>query len=229
MSGERIVVVEDEESIIVLLTYNLTRNGYQVNAITSGEEALKSIRSEPPDLVLLDLMLPGLDGLDVCKALRNDPGTASIPVIMLTARGEESDIVIGLELGADDYVTKPFSPRLLLARIKSLLRRSHKGSTDESNLISCPDLVIDHVRREVRVLGEAVALTYTEFSVLEMLAIRPGRVFTRNQIIDAVRGGNYPVTDRSVDVQIVGLRKKLGPCGSYIETIRGVGYRFKEF
>jgi len=228
MAHDRILIVEDEESIIELLSYNLSRNGYQVSAVSSGEEALKSIHKSPPDLVLLDLMLPGLDGLDVCKAVRNDSRTALIPIIILTARGEESDIVVGLELGADDYITKPFSPRVVLARIKSLLRRSHSGGSSDAEVMSFPELVIDVVRREVYVQDKAVGLTFTEFSILAMMASRPGRVFTRNQIIDAIRGGNYPVTDRSVDVQIVGLRKKLGPCGTYIETIRAVGYRFKE-
>jgi two-component system phosphate regulon response regulator PhoB len=180
-------------------------------------------------MIVLDLMLPGIDGLDVARKVKADQKTALVPILMLTAKGEEADIVTGLELGADDYVTKPFSPRVLIARVRSILRRKI-GMPDEGQIsvLRIHNLEIDLGRRSVMVSGQVVDLTYTEFQVLYILARRPGWVFTRTQIVDAVRGDDYPVTDRSVDVQIVGLRKKLGECSKYIETVRGVGYRFKE-
>jgi two-component system phosphate regulon response regulator PhoB len=173
-------------------------------------------------------MLPGIDGLEVAKTLKNDSKTQDIPIIMLTAKGEEADIVTGLELGADDYITKPFSPRILTARIRTVLRRKSTPPSDETSIIQQHGLIIHPGRRDVRINGKPVELTYTEFQVLHYLAKRPGWVFTRYQIVEAVRGDDYPVTDRSVDVQIVGLRKKLGSYGKYIETVRGVGYRFRE-
>ena len=228
MARERILVVDDEEDIAELVAYNLERNGYRVTCVASGEVALKSARANLPDLVILDLMLPGIDGLEVCRTLRRDTKTAHIPVVMLTAKGEEADVVSGLELGADDYVTKPFSPRILLARVRAVLRKSSPGPDTDVETLSIHDVVINPGRREVSVRGKSVDLTNTEFRLLHLLARRPGWVFTRNQIIDAVRGDGYPATDRSVDVQVVGLRKKLGPCGQHVETVRGVGYRFKE-
>jgi two-component system phosphate regulon response regulator PhoB len=179
-------------------------------------------------LIVLDLMLPGVDGLEVCRTLKRDPDTASIPLVMLTAKGEEADIVTGLEMGADDYLTKPFSPRVLIARIRAVLRRKSDEPLDEQEELRIHDLTIHPGRHEVLVNGIAVPLTATEFRVLYVLAQRPGWVFTRYQIANSVHGGDYIVTDRSVDVQIVGLRKKLGDAAEYIETIRGVGYRFKE-
>jgi two-component system phosphate regulon response regulator PhoB len=228
MSKERILVVEDEEDILELVRYNLSREGYQVLCAPSGEKALKTTKSEPLDLIVLDLMLPGIDGLEVTKILKNDSKTQHIPIIMLTAKGEEADIVTGLELGADDYITKPFSPRILVSRIRAVLRRKSTKLQDEHAIIQIHEFRIHPGRREVLIKNEPVELTYTEFQVLYYLAQRPGWVFTRYQIVDAVRGDDYPVTDRSVDVQIVGLRKKLGTSGKYIETVRGVGYRFKE-
>jgi len=228
MPKEKILVVDDEEDILELVRYNLAREGYQISAVTSGEEALKAARSEMPDLIVLDLMLPGVDGLDVAKLLKNDPKTMNIPIVMLTAKGEEADVVTGLELGADDYVAKPFSPRVLVARVKAVLRRKGKQEVEDNAVIKLHDLVIHPGRHEVLANDEPVGLTSTEFRVLYFLARRPGWVFTRSQIVDAVHGEDYPVTDRSVDVQVVGLRKKLGSCGDYIETVRGVGYRFKE-
>jgi two-component system phosphate regulon response regulator PhoB len=228
MSKERILVVEDEEDILELLRVNLSREGYEVVCVSSGEEALKIFKKNVPDIVILDLMLPGIDGLDVAKMLKNDPQGKEIPILMLTAKGEEADIVTGLELGADDYMTKPFSPRVLIARIRAVLRRKVKATSEETSIIRIHNLIINPGRHEVLVDGEAVQLTYTEFGIINYLARRPGWVFTRSQIVDAVRGEDYPVTDRSVDVQVVGLRKKLGPAGQCIETVRGVGYRFKE-
>ena len=228
MKKETILVVDDEEDILELVRYHLHREGYPVVCAASGERALKLARQEPPDLIILDLMLPGINGLDVARHLKSDVRSRMIPLIMLSAKGEEADVVTGLELGAADYVTKPFSPRILMARIKAVLRRKVESLPPDDEVIAIHDLVIHPGRREVRISDAPVELTFTEFQVLHCLARRPGWVFTRSQIVDAVRGDNYPVTDRSVDVQIVGLRKKLGPAGAYIETVRGVGYRFTE-
>jgi two-component system phosphate regulon response regulator PhoB len=228
MAKEKILVVDDEEDILELVRYNLVKEGYHVTGALTGEDALKRARAELFDLIVLDLMLPGIDGLDVAKKLKNDKKTEQVPIVMLTAKGEEADVVTGLELGADDYVTKPFSPRVLIARIRTILRRKISKPDDETSVVRIHELEIDPGRRSVLVSGKPVDLTYTEFQVLYTLARRPGWVFTRGKIVDAVRGDDYPVTDRSVDVQIVGLRKKLGDYGNYIETVRGVGYRFKE-
>ena len=228
MAKERILVVDDEEDILELVRYNLAREGYQVSGTLSGEEALRKARTEAFDLIVIGLMLPGIDGLEVTKKLKANEKTQNIPIVMLTAKGEEADIVSGLELGADDYITKPFSPRVLIARVRAALRRQVGRSEDQTAVIHIHDLEIHPGRRSVLADGQPVDLTYTEFQVLYILARRPGWVFTRGQIVDAVRGDDYPVTDRSVDVQIVGLRKKLGAHGDYIETVRGVGYRFKE-
>jgi two-component system, OmpR family, alkaline phosphatase synthesis response regulator PhoP len=228
MPKERILVVEDEEDILELVRYNLLKEGYHVTGASTGEDALKKTRSEPFDLIILDLMLPGIDGLEVTKKLKKDQKTDKVPIMMLTAKGEEADVVTGLELGADDYITKPFSPRVLIARVRTALRRRHRKEEDETAVVHIHELEINPGRRSVLVLGQPVELTFTEFQVLYTLARRPGWVFTRSQIVDAVRGDDYPVTDRSVDVQIVGLRKKMGTYGRYIETVRGVGYRFKE-
>ena len=227
MAQEKILVVDDEEDILELLRFNLLREGFGISCTASGEEALRLVRSELPELILLDLMLPGIDGLEVARRLKNDSGTREIPIVMLTAKGEEADIVTGLELGADDYITKPFSPRVVVARVRAVLRRNRREAPLETEALQIYDLVIHPGRHEVLISGSPVELTFTEFAILDFLARRPGWVFTRFQIVDAVRGEDYPVTDRSVDVQIVGLRRKLGPCGKYIETVRGVGYRFK--
>ncbi len=228
MTNPKILVVDDEEDLLELLQYDLTREGFRVICASTGEEALALAGSEIPDLILLDLMLPGLDGLQVTRRLKGDLKTRNIPIAMLTARGEEADIVTGLELGAEDYITKPFSKRVLVARLKALLRRKRSEPEDEKELLTIRDLTIHPGRREVLVRGEPVQLTFTEFGILHFLARRPGWVFTRSQIVDAVRGEDYFVTDRAIDVQIVGLRKKLGAAAEYIETVRGVGYRFRE-
>jgi two-component system, OmpR family, alkaline phosphatase synthesis response regulator PhoP len=228
MAHEKILTVEDEEEIQELVGYNLLKQGYRVVRAASGEEGLRLVRSEMPDLILLDLMLPGIDGLEVCRTLKRDPDTQSIPIMMLTAKGEEADIVTGLELGAEDYITKPFSPRVLVARIRALLRRLVEQPSVDDEVIRTPDLTIHPGRHEVTVKNKPVPLTATEFRVLHVLASRPGWVFTRYQIANEIHGDNDVVTDRAIDVQIVGLRKKLGTAARYIETIRGVGYRFKE-
>jgi two-component system, OmpR family, alkaline phosphatase synthesis response regulator PhoP len=228
MKKEKILVVDDEEDILELVRYNLVREGYAVVCTVSGEAALTIAGSDAVDLIVLDLMLPGIDGLEVARRLKARPANRDTPIVMLTAKGEEADIVTGLELGADDYVTKPFSPRILIARIKAVIRRRSGLVEAERDVLNIRELSIHVGRRRVTAADEALDLTYTEFQVLYFLARRPGWVFTRSQIVDAVRGDDYPVTDRSVDVQIVGLRKKLGPLGKYIETVRGVGYRFVE-
>jgi len=226
---ERIVVIEDEPDILEVLQYNLSREGYRVVTSRDGEEGLESIRNEDPDLVLLDLMLPGLDGIEVCRRLKTDPVTASIPVIMVTAKGEESDVVIGLQLGADDYVAKPFSPRELMARIKAVLRRGPlKEERKLGERIVRDGLVIDSVRHQVSVDGEQASLTATEMRLLHFLAANPGRVFTRDQLVSRVIGDRAVVVDRNIDVHIGAIRRKLGSYRGLIETLRGVGYRFKE-
>jgi len=227
-----LLVVEDEQDLRDLLRYNLTKEGFNVECADRGEAALKIIGDRPPDLVVLDLMLPGMDGLEVCRALKADKATSHIPVVMLTAKGEEADIVIGLEMGADDYITKPFSPRVLIARLKAVLRRppgsDRVEEEQEQPAIRREGLEILPDRHEVRVAGESVDLTATEFRLLYLLARRPGRVFTRQQILDTLHDGFAAVTDRSVDVQIVSLRRKLGSASDLIQTVRGVGYRLKE-
>ena len=230
MNKERILVIEDEEDILALIHFNLIKAGFQVECAMTGEEGFNKVREYNPDLILLDLMLPGVDGLDVCRRLRQAPDTKDLPIIMLTAKGEEHDIIQGLELGADDYITKPFSPHILQARARAVLRRRSKvdASTDREQPIEIHDLYIHIGRNKAKAAGEELDLTFTEFQLLCLLAGRPGWVFTRTQIVDAIHGEGYAVTDRAVDVQIVGLRKKLGSCGEYIETVRGIGYRFKE-
>nr|HQI04566.1 response regulator transcription factor [bacterium] len=207
MSRERILLVDDEEDILNLVKYNLERDGYKVETVTTGEAAVRAARENVPDLILLDLMLPGMDGFDVCRILKNDKNVMKTPIVMLTAKGEDSDIVAGLELGADDYITKPFSPRVLIARVKAVLRRDSKVKEGKSPLIKVDEMEIDTVRHRVAVSGESIDLTATEFDILVYLARRPGWVFTRSQIINGVKGDDYPVTDRSVDVQILNLRK----------------------
>ncbi|MEW6664902.1 MAG: response regulator transcription factor [Thermodesulfobacteriota bacterium] len=229
MNNAKLLVVDDEEDILELLTYHLTREGFKVQCAASGEEALQLIQSSGYSLILLDLMLPGLDGLEVARRLKTNPATRDIPIVMLTAKGEDSDVVTGLELGADDYIPKPFSLKVLIARVRAVLRRKEAGPTEETDLrLRIRDILIDPKRQEVRVNGQPVSLTLTEFVILSFLAKKPGWVFTRSQIIDGTRGGDYAVTDRSVDVQIVGLRRKLGGAGINIETVRGIGYRFRD-
>jgi len=228
MSKAKILVVEDEADILELVSYNLEKSGYTVFRAKTGENGITIARTQLPDLIILDLMLPGIDGIEVCHKLKNEPITSSIPIIMLTAKIEDNDIVTGLEAGADDYIPKPFSPKILLARIKTMLRRiKNSGKENVPEIISVHGITIDTVRHIVKINDHEINLSATEYAILKHLAQNPGWVFNRNQIIDAVRGGNYPVTDRSVDVQILGLRKKLGPKGEVIETVRGFGYRMR--
>ena len=227
MAAEKILVIEDEEPIRELLKLTLESAGYSsIYMAANGEDGLRLAQARLPDLILLDLMLPEIDGLEVCRRLKREPETATIPVVMLTAKGEESDIVAGLELGADDYITKPFSPKVLVARIRAVLRRNRRGMAGEEATLNFDDLTIHPGRHEVLYQDNLIELTYSEFAILHLLARRPGWVFTRYRIVDAIRGEQYAVSERAVDVQIAGLRKKLGDAGDYIKTVRGVGYKF---
>ncbi|OHD22009.1 MAG: DNA-binding response regulator [Spirochaetes bacterium GWB1_59_5] len=231
MAKAVILIVEDDPDIRELLAYTLGKEGYEILQAPSGEAGLKIIQEKKPDLVLLDVMLPGIDGLGVLRKVKADHSCRSTPVILASAKGEESDVVAGLELGADDYVTKPFSPRVLVARVRTALRRAsalEAETVEQADIVESGDFRMDSSRHELRVGGESVDLSATEFAILERLARSPGRVFTRSQIIDGVRGRDYPVTDRSVDVQVLSIRKKLGNRAELVETIRGVGYRFRD-
>ncbi|MFP4113730.1 MAG: response regulator [Spirochaetota bacterium] len=226
MARGRILVVDDEHDILELIRFNLERDGYAVFTVDTGEAALAQSARLKPDLVILDLMLPGLDGVEVCRRLKKGEATRSIPILMLTAKAEDIDIVTGLEVGADDYVTKPFSPKVLVARVNAILRRREDaGSAGSDDTITVHGITIDVARHEVWMDGEQIHLSATEFAILLFLGRNPGWVFSRNKIIDTVKGKDYPVTERSVDVQILGLRKKLGPKGKLVQTVRGVGYR----
>jgi DNA-binding response OmpR family regulator len=224
---EKILVIEDEADILEVIQYNLTREGYRVSTSRNGDDGLVCAKRDAPDLVVLDLMLPGLDGLEVCRRMQADPITAAIPIIMVTAKGEESDIVIGLQLGADDYVSKPFSPKELTARIKAVLRRGPLKQEQNGNQRIVRDgLVVDAEKHQVLVDGEAQVFTATELRLLHFLAAHPGRVFARDQLLSRVIGDHAVVIDRTIDVHIGAIRRKLGPYRDMVETIRGVGYRF---
>ena len=226
MPKERILIVEDEHDINELISYNLQKEGYQVASAMTGEDGLSVLPEIKPELVVLDLQLPGLDGLDVCKEIKQRYPHTSI--LILTAKDGEADVVTGLELGADDYMTKPFSTRILRSRVKAILRRNKSKENRDDEVLYLDDIVIHPGKREVRVNNEAVNLTNMEFKILHFLASRRGWAFTRSQIVTAIRGEDFAVTDRSVDTLIVGLRKKLIGASHYIETVRSVGYRFKE-
>ena len=227
LDSKNILVVEDDLDIRELISFNLANEGHQVFEANDGEVGIDKARNNNPDLILLDLMLPGIQGLDVCRIIKSDQETKEIPIIMVTALGQEEDIVKGLETGADDYITKPFSIKVLIARVNAVLKRSIEVGEDKSKDILINGINIKTRSREVWVNQNPINdLTFSEFQILYLLAGHPGWVFTRYQIIDKIRGDNYPVTDRSVDFQIVGLRKKLGDAGKLIKTVRGVGYRF---
>ncbi|MBA3010988.1 MAG: response regulator transcription factor [Proteobacteria bacterium] len=229
MSKETILIVDDEEDIIELIKYNLKNEGYAILTAMTGEAAIKTAKHSRPDLIVLDLMLPGIDGLEVTRHLKKNDDTMDIPIVMVTAKGEESDVVTGLELGANDYLSKPFSPKELIARIRAILRRRQRTIPGEPPRIRQEgDMMIDRGKHVVTIENEAIDLTLSEFDLLSFLADKKGWVFTRGQIVDAIHGENYAVTERSIDVIIVGLRKKLKHYSSHIETVRGVGYRFKE-
>jgi two-component system, OmpR family, alkaline phosphatase synthesis response regulator PhoP len=226
---QRILIIEDEPDITEVLKYNLEKNHYHVSTTASGEDGLQAARDTLPDLILLDLMLPGMDGLEVCRKLREDARTRDLLIIMLTAKGTEADVVVGLTLGADDYIVKPFSTSELMARIKAVLRRAEPrdGESDGEDLVAGP-IAVDLRKHEVRLEGKAVELTLSEFKLLSFLMKKKGRVFTRDQLLDAVVGPDVFVTARNIDVHVAALRKKLGKYGGYIVTVRGVGYRFEE-
>jgi two-component system alkaline phosphatase synthesis response regulator PhoP len=227
MSKGTVLVIDDEEDLIELVRYNLEKEGFHVIGAGDGESGLSRVAGEKPDVIVIDLMLPGMDGLEVCRSLRAENGTSGIPIIMLTAKASESDRIVGLELGADDYVTKPFSPRELIARIKALLRRS-SGFSKQPSIIRRGDLSIDPASHEVCCGDRKIGLTATEYKLLQFVASHPGFVYSRNAIIDGALGRDVTVLERTVDVHIMSLRRKLGKCGKWIETIRGFGYKFRE-
>jgi DNA-binding response OmpR family regulator len=229
-----VLVVDDEKDLVDLITYNLQRNGYDVLCALNGTEALELAQKHVPDLVLLDLMLPGIDGTEVARRLKADARTAQVPIIMLTAKGEETDVVVGLTLGADDYVTKPFSMKILLARLSSVMRRAEQGAAPdaggegEAGVLKAGPLTIDTSKHEVTVNGELARLTLTEFKLLTALVTARGRVLTRDQLMDKAMGSDVFVTDRAIDVHVTAIRKKLGPASWLVHTVRGVGYRLQE-
>jgi len=224
---KRILIIDDEPDIVEFVDYNLRREQFETRSAADGMAALRCAREMQPDLILLDLMLPGIDGLEVCRQLKTAPETGHIPIIMLTAKGEEADIVTGLEIGADDYIPKPFSMRLLLARVRAVLRRSTPTREAEPRVVRAGDLVIDDDRHEVNLGGLPLTLTLTEYKLLRFLARHPGRVFTRTQILNNIQDEHVLVIDRAIDVHVAALRRKLGDAAHLIQTVRGVGYRFK--
>lgn len=233
MSKPKIVVIEDEPDINEVICYNLEREGYEVISAEDGEQGLESVRAALPDLVLLDLMLPGMDGLEVCKELKSDERTRPVPVIMVTAKGEEKEVVTGLDLGADDYVAKPFGPRELVARVRAVLRRVPEpvpttDDTEQGPRVEVGGLCIDPSRFEVSLDGRPVELTATEFRLLHFMALRPGRVYTRERLVKEARGEDVVILDRNIDVHVRSIRKKLGEEHEFIRTVRGVGYRFRD-
>ena len=229
MPKSKILIIEDEPDILEVIQYNLEREGHKVIACRNGEQGLSHIRTDNPDLVILDLMLPGMDGVEVCREVKSDPVTQAIPVIMVTAKGEESDIVLGLGIGADDYIAKPFSPRELVARVKVVLRRgSAPGAAATAERVVRGSLSVDLGRHEARIGAAPVTLTPTEMRLLHFLASHPGRVFPRSHLLSRVIGEDAIVTDRNIDVHVRALRQKLGEHAAVIETVRGVGYRFAE-
>ena len=228
MSKQSILIIEDDLDIAELLQYNLQKDGYPVRTSRDGESGLHAARKFKPDLILLDLMMPGMDGLEVCRHLKRDPGTASIPLMMITAKDAESDVVLGLELGADDYVSKPFSPREVLARVRAILRRGTKPAESGKSRVEAGPLVLDRERYEVRVDDELLDMTRAEFRLLWALVSQPGRVFARDELIEYITAGEALIGDRNVDVHISALRKKLGDHGGLIQTVRGVGYKCRD-
>lgn len=229
MTKERILVIEDEPDILEMIRYNLDREGYRVIAVVNGEDGFEKALGEAPDLVLLDLMLPGLDGLEVCRRMKADPVTRTIPIVMVTAKGDESDVVLGLGLGADDYVPKPFSPKELIARVKAVLRRAPlREDATPKERVAFGAVIIDASRHRVLIDGKDVTMTATEFRLLHFLATHPGRIFTRDHLLSRVIEDAAVVGERNIDVHIRSIRGKLGSSRDLIETVRGVGYRFCE-
>ena len=227
MKRSTVLVIDDERDVIELVRYNLEKNGFEVVAARDGKSGVAAAKASPPDIVMLDLMMPEMDGLEVCRTLRSEPKTKRVPVIMLTAKAAEADRVVGLEMGADDYIVKPFSPREMVARVKAVLRRATLAS-DSSEMLRVGELCVDVARHEVTWKARAVELTATEFRVLQYLAGRPGRVASRSDIIDGALERDAAITDRTVDVHVTALRRKLGKGGDLIETVRGFGYKLRE-
>jgi len=228
MVKENILVIEHDQDSLELISSSLADEGYQVRTAPTGEEALRLIPLQPPDLILLNLKLTGINAFDVIRKVKGDTQSSQIPIAILSSKQDEADIIAGLEIGADDFITKPHSVKVLIARIRALLRRRRSESTERFPSIRIHELVIHQGRHEVWARDRRVNLTPSEFKLLRLLADSPGYVFTRRQIVESLRGSDYPVTNRAIDVLVVGLRKKLGPCGTYVETVRGVGYRLKE-
>jgi len=231
MVKKKILVVEDDRNISKLIVYNLQSEHYDANCLYDGSQVVEFVRTSRPDLIILDLMLPEVDGLEICHTLKNDQATKGIPIIMLTAKGEEMDMVVGLQMGADDYIPKPFSPRVLVARIKAMLRRMsdlQQSSAAKEEVRTFGDFNIDLLKHKILVNGQEVRLTSIEFNIVEFLSRSPGRVWSRQQILDNVWEEGKFIIDRAVDVHVRGLRKKLGKADEYIETVRGVGYILKE-
>lgn len=232
MYSEKILIIEDEKEIGDLLIFQLNKEGYhQILHLLSGKNAVEEIKKYKPNLIFLDIMLPGMNGLDICRYLKANAETASIPIIMLSAHSDESDIIVGLEIGADDYITKPFSNKLLIARMRSVLRRSERAAESKSEpniLLKCGPIQINQMTRQVWVQGELVPFTVSEFNLLHLLASHQDQVFTREQLVQELRGDDYPVMERAMDVLVLGVRRKLKAYSNWIETIRGIGYRFSE-
>jgi len=231
MVKKKILVIEDDRDISELISYNLGREGYDIACLYDGSQAVDFVNKRKPDLILLDLMLPEVDGIEICRTLKSDAVTKHIPIIMLTAKSEEADVVVGLQMGADDYIPKPFSPKVLIARIKAITRRTtdlQLTNAAQDNLRSFGDFKLDLLKHKITYKGREVKLTSIEFDIVEFLSRSPGRVWSREQILDNVWKEGKFIIDRAVDVHVRGLRKKLGAAKDFIETVRGVGYRFKE-
>jgi len=231
MAKKKILVVEDDRDISELITYNLEREGYEIACLYDGSRVVDFVNKRKPEIIILDLMLPEVDGLDICRTLKSDPDTKHIPIIMLTAKSEEADVVVGLQMGADDYITKPFSPKVLVARIKAIVRRIADVqllSVSSENVRNFGDFNIDLLKHKISYKNQEVKLTSIEFDIVEFLSRSPGRVWSREQILDNVWKEGKFIIDRAVDVHVRGLRKKLGKAENYVETVRGVGYRFKD-
>ena len=231
MVKKKILVVEDDRDISELITYNLEREGYDIACLYDGSQVVDFVKKRKPELIILDLMLPEVDGIEICRTLKSDAATKHIPIVMLTAKGEEADVVVGLQMGADDYIPKPFSPKVLAARIKAIIRRMADltlSSAKADDVRNFGDFNIDLLKHRISYKGRAVKLTSIEFDIVEFLSRSPGRVWSREQILDNVWKEGKFIIDRAVDVHVRGLRKKLGAAQDYIETVRGVGYRFKD-
>ncbi len=227
MTTQTVLIIEDEPSLQEILTYNLESRGYHVLVFDEGTEGLEGVRKHIPDIVLLDIMLPGMDGFEVCRHIRSDPLIKHLPVLMMTARGEEIDQLVGFQMGADDYVTKPFKMRILLERTQACLRRTEVCMAYASGRLSADGIVLDRIQFKATIDGEDIAFTPTEFDLLWHLMKHPGRVFNRADLMNAIMGDDTIVLERTIDVHIRALRKKLGGCGDFIETVHGIGYRYK--